>query len=311
VRRSGVKFLLATLAPLVVALLQGTVGEASVPVYFTMALPALLWAVIPAGVLIYSAIKRRWVWAIANFVVLLFVALVHAGYCYGVGSVNSGPGLRVMTFNVQIFNNHSMDAVAAVIRREEPDVVCLQEMPTNGDEQKFAAILREYRFVNHGRLAIASHLPITRVERTRLGQTNRKALVADLEFADAHVKFINVHLQHFPADDLGKAGSASVQLLKEIDGLESLLGEVKVPTIVAGDLNSIPQGRVNRMLRSHLRDCFASAGSGYGYTIPAGVPLRRIDYIYAGGDLRPEDSRVIDTIASDHRAVVADVGLPE
>ncbi len=97
----------------------------------------------------------------------------------------------------------------------------------------------------------------------------------------------------------------------EIAALERVIADAALPTILAGDLNSNPQGRVNRMLRSQLSDCFAATSRGYGYTLPATFPMRRIDYIYAGFGFVPSASKVVNTVASDHRAVVSEIFLPK
>ncbi len=310
-RSQWIKYLLATAIPVLIALLQSTVGEASLPVYLTMAIPAPFWAVLPLSVMTYAAIKKRWVWAFLNLAVFLIIILLQAGYCFGNSRIPAGPTLRVMTFNVQIFNNHSIEEVASAIRKENPDVVCLQEMPTTGKDHKFAALLKEYDFVIAGRLAVATRLPATQGTQIQLRGDARRALIVELRFQGKPIRIINVHLQHFPSDNLSKAGDASTNLMKEIAGLERVVSAAAVPTIVAGDLNSIPQGRVNRMLRSHLSDCFAATSRGYGFTLPATLPVRRVDYIYAGFGFVPSRSEVSDAVASDHRAVVARIALAQ
>lgn len=208
-RIRGLKYLLVTAVPALVALLQCTVGEASLPVYLTMAVPALVWAVISFAVMIYAFIKRRRLWAIVNFALLLAIVVFQAGYCLGYPRGESGPTLRVMTFNVQIFNNYDIEEVANAIRKESPDVVCLQEMPTTGKEHEFATLLKGYDFASAGRLAIASRLPIARIDRKVLREGARRALIAELRFHGKPIRIINVHLQHFPSDDLDKTGEAS------------------------------------------------------------------------------------------------------
>ncbi len=305
------KYLFVTIIPLVVAVLQGTVGEASVPIYFTMAVPAIVWLIFPISVITYAAIKKRWQWVFVNIAVFLVIALLQSAYCLGNSITPQGETMRVMTLNVQLFNNYTIQEVANSIRKENPDVVCLQEMPTTGKEQEFAGLLKEYDFVIARRLAVATRLPVTQGRQVQLRGDARRALIVDMRFRGKSIKVINVHLQHFPSDDFAKVGEASKNLVEEITGLERFVSAASGPTIVSGDLNSIPQGRVNRMLRSHLTECFAATARGYGFTLPATLPVRRVDYIYAGFGFVPAACKVSDAIVSDHRAVVADIALPD
>ena len=128
-------------------------------------------------------------------------------------------------------------------------------------------------------------------------------------FRNRPISIVNVHLQYFPWDSMLEANDASNHLMKECATLSDLVASKGIPTIVAGDMNSLPQGRVHRMFRRYLTDCFAATSSGFGWTIPAGLPLRRLDYIYAGDGLRPLRSWVPQGIASDHRAVVVELAL--
>ena len=95
--------------------------------------------------------------------------------------------------------------------------------------------------------------------------------------------------------------------MKETQSLEDLVKEPGIATIVAGDFNTLPHGRTHRMMRKYLTDCFAATATGFGLTLPAVFPLKRLDYIYVGRGLRPLKTWVSNTIASDHRAVVADL----
>lgn len=58
------------------------------------------------------------------------------------------------------------------------------------------------------------------------------------------------------------------------------------PVLLQGDLNHTPQGPEHeRWLRAGLIDTFERAGDGDGYTFRSGLPVARIDYVFAGGPL--------------------------
>jgi endonuclease/exonuclease/phosphatase family metal-dependent hydrolase len=210
---------------------------------------------------------------------------------------------------VQLFNNYSFDDVANAILEQHPDIVCLQEMPTTGNEREFGALLKGYEVIYAGRLAVATAIPVEESSRQQLSANGRRALVVDVSLHGQSIRIVNVHLQHFPSDQLSRAGEAGRNLVKEVAGLEKVITDDAIPTIVAGDLNSIPQGRANQMLRSLLTDCFAATSRGYGFTLPAHFPVRRVDYIYVGFGLVPMRSEVMESVVSDHRGVVADIAL--
>lgn len=307
--RKGVVYSLITAIPLVIALLQMTAGEASVPVYITTAIPALFWALIPIAFIVFAILKKHRLWAAVNVVILLFVVFIQAGYCFGTPGEKSGGALRLMTLNVEKFNDHSPETVAEHIRAQNADVICLQELPTTSSATEFAALFDGYECFNLGRLGILTRLPMTKVSHLQLRVEARRALSVEVAVGKIKVTVLNVHLQHFPSDKPENIGSASRNLLVEVGALDGIVRSIVGPLIVAGDLNSIPSGRVNRMLRSHLSDCFWETSRGYGFTLPASFPMRRIDYIYAGNGLEPISSKVADAVVSDHRAVVSDVVL--
>lgn len=83
-----------------------------------------------------------------------------------------------------------------------------------------------------------------------------------------------------------------------------------VPFILAGDLNHRPGGEPVRLLTERLVDAHAAAGQDDGFTFALGggvTPNARIDYILLGAGVIPAGVRVLDSDASDHRPVVADV----
>ena len=84
------------------------------------------------------------------------------------------------------------------------------------------------------------------------------------------------------------------------------------PLVLAGDLNAPDaSAAVQSLLARGLRDAFASAGRGYGYTY--GHTLRpafsflRIDHILVSPQIEVVRCFTGDTEASDHRPVIADL----
>lgn len=87
-----------------------------------------------------------------------------------------------------------------------------------------------------------------------------------------------------------------------------IMGGANRPTLLLGDLNAEPADPELTPLFRRLDDVW-SASRGPGLTFPADDPLKRIDYILASSHFAVENVEVLDTEASDHRPVVADLLL--
>jgi endonuclease/exonuclease/phosphatase family metal-dependent hydrolase len=78
--------------------------------------------------------------------------------------------------------------------------------------------------------------------------------------------------------------------------------------VLVGDLNAEPEWlQVEELLAAGWVDTWSEAGSGPGYTANAADPQYRIDYVFATPDLVTVGVEVIESQASDHFAVVADL----
>jgi len=61
------------------------------------------------------------------------------------------------------------------------------------------------------------------------------------------------------------------------------------------------------MREAGLVDAWVMAGEGPGLTWPSDDPFQRIDWIWLSPDLQALHAEVVDSTASDHRAVLAEV----
>jgi endonuclease/exonuclease/phosphatase family metal-dependent hydrolase len=86
-------------------------------------------------------------------------------------------------------------------------------------------------------------------------------------------------------------------------------GDRSTPTVLLGDMNAGPDSPEMRALSAVLVDVWAAVGDGPGYTFAAGHPFARIDHVLVTSGLTPVAAEVVDTSASDHRPVVADLDV--
>ncbi len=233
--------------------------------------------------------------------------------------------LRVMSYNVHVGigmdKRLDLRRVAEVIRRERPDLVGLQEIDRGtertGRVDQIAELARltgmHYAFAPNLNfqggwygVAILSRFPLLATEHARF-QHRREAerrgyLRVDVEIGKRPVSFVTTHLDYQHDDN---RLFETEQLLKAVSG-------VTAPLMVAGDFNDEPAGRSYQLMLSRFADAWVAGGAaGAGLTYPADVPRKRIDYIFHAPSERTRTRRawVIESTASDHRALVAEIEL--
>jgi endonuclease/exonuclease/phosphatase family metal-dependent hydrolase len=110
------------------------------------------------------------------------------------------------------------------------------------------------------------------------------------------------HLQNRSRAERLAQAAHLLDLLAAVDGPAE-------PTVLLGDLNAGPDSPELRLLTTVLVDVWAAVGRGRGDTFEARHPLARIDHVLVGGPVTPVAAEVVDSRASDHRPVVADLDV--
>jgi endonuclease/exonuclease/phosphatase family metal-dependent hydrolase len=113
---------------------------------------------------------------------------------------------------------------------------------------------------------------------------------------------------HVYATHLDYRADPSVRAMQVDDTLQILDedGE-RAQQVLVGDFNAPPDAPELAPLWTELIDSWDVAGQGAGLTYPAVDPVKRIDYVTHSPNVETVDAEVVDTIASDHRPVVADL----
>lgn len=239
--------------------------------------------------------------------------------------------LRVMTYNIRS-GNGDLAQTAGVIRGQAPDIAALQEVDVHwADRSAFADQAAELatrtgmqaRFAGIYRLpgapgapprefgvAMLTRLPIVSFRNdtiTRLSTQDTNPvptpmpglLDAELDVHGTHVRVFVTHL------DYRRDPAVRVQ---QVADMLRYVGSSATPTLLMGDLNATPDAPEIQPLLRRLHDVW-DASRGPGFTYPADVPRQRIDYVLVSPAFRVRSVRVLDTQASDHRPVVADLAL--
>lgn len=242
------------------------------------------------------------------------------------------PTLRVMSYNIQA-GGGDLARIAATIRGASPDIVGLQEVDVHwSDRSGFADQARELasmlgmevsfapiyaipsadpsRPVREYGVALLSRFPIREWRNdslTRLSTQDPLAVPsrmpgmveAMIDVRGWQVRVFTTHLDYRADPSLRS---------RQVAELLAYLGRSDVPTILTGDLNAGPSAPELQPLLGVLHDAWA-AGSGDGLTYPAEKPVKRIDYVLSSRHFETTAASVIQSPASDHRAVIATLVL--
>lgn len=230
--------------------------------------------------------------------------------------------LTVLTYNIHhgegTDGEVDLDRIAGIIRAQNPDVVCLQEVDQNlprtamldmpdllskklGMDVVFGG---NYAFDNglYGN-ATLTKLPILESENRELpnpkGAEPRGYLRVRVAKGGHTVDVFNTHLGLDPDERKEQAG-AIVDIVREF------------PAVLAGDLNAEPPSTPIEILRAVFRDTFLG-DSATASTLPGARTPRRIDYVLVTRHITIESSDIITEgdarVASDHLPYVARVSL--
>ena len=223
-------------------------------------------------------------------------------------------GMTVMTWNVHrcVGADEKMDIarVADFIRRQNPDVVVIQEVDqgtkrSEGRNQadELAKLLGwnmffgkaiDFQGGEYGQ-AILSPMPLENPRVVRLSEEGeaRIAVVAEVVHEKQRLTVVGVHL------DVG----GGERRLREAKVLLDSLANTKGRIVIAGDWNESPdQGAGGLMRKSGF---MMQPKKGAVQTCPEDKPTEEIDHVWAGGFDKTGQAVVLeDSKASDHRAVV-------
>lgn len=213
--------------------------------------------------------------------------------------------LRVMTYNVHALN-HQTAAVARLLEREQPDILCIQELTTAWDrvlKEKFS-----YRaaFPSDGYFGggIYSKYPLHSISEIPLSEDN-KGLRAVCLTPAGELALIVIH----PVSPVspGDARLRDAQLQRLRDEMQQVTGAC----LVLGDFNSSPWTSTMRSFdeQTHFRN--AQRGAGLQGTWPSWNWLLRvpIDHIYHTPEIVILRSWISSSAGSDHLPVLVDCVL--
>lgn len=221
-----------------------------------------------------------------------------------------------MTFNIRHGAESSLEAVAQVIIDAEPDVVALQEVDQNttrsgnvfqaevlGELTQMESVFFPAIPLQGGEygLSILSRHPLGTLTHLDLTSTGEQRIVAVAEVMHPSGDMITIANTHMGL-------TVAEREVQATEILGALAGRANV--VLMGDLNADPDESTIAAFENVLSDGYVGIGARPGFTFPATAPDRRIDYVLLGAEwASPESAIVVDTVTSDHRPIVVELGL--
>lgn len=268
--------------------------------------------------------SRKWTLLSVIAVLLLVLGFSHNTFAFGHGKpVN----LKVMSFNMHhaVGEDDVLDIerIAKIIEESNTDIVGLQEVDNHwssrSDFQDQAKLLAErlgmfYTYaanldnepLNDGDerrqygTAILSKYRILSSENhslTKIGNTEQRGLLeATINVKGNHLHVYNTHLALTPAEREF-----------QINEVVKIANQSAGPKVIVGDLNATPESNEMKSLYDHYLDVFADQPTAFTYS--AENPTKRIDYIFTSNNIETVSAEVIQSLASDHLPITAEIVL--
>jgi endonuclease/exonuclease/phosphatase (EEP) superfamily protein YafD len=277
----------------------------------------LHWGLFLTVVALIAARARRWCLLLAAVpLVVISIGPALLSYLPQRRPTASGPTITVMTVNL-LYVNQQTGALSGEIGAARPDVLLLQEYTADWHIALQAAFGAEYPYVRYVvredsfGLAVYSRIPFdtNAVLDLPLGSADVPQARAVVSVAGRRVAFYNVHL--LPPRNL----EYCTEQRREFGDLIRVLQDETLPIVLCGDLNFTNESAFADELRKlGLIDVHALSGYGRGATWPVlgffrRLPRIRLDHIYVSRELTAPRSWTGVGEGSDHRPVVAELGL--
>lgn len=233
--------------------------------------------------------------------------------------------MKVMTFNIQHAKNYitgkiDIPLMAQTIKDLGADVVALQEVyglgtkeAFNGQAEKIAELLGYHCYFaeaiyinNYGPYgnAILSKYEITKAETVKVPPAEHKP---GRYFEDRCLGLCHVNTPN------GKLAVMAIHFGLQPEEAELCAETVcktydpKIPTVLMGDFNLEPHDKLLDPIRNILVDTDVYYKGENNLTFPSDKPEIKIDYIFVSSNVKVNDVVIPDTIAADHRVIVADI----
>lgn len=222
--------------------------------------------------------------------------------------------LTLVSWNVGLFGGGYQDysnlaPAAALIKQQDPDIICLQERPHTNvmhwdsiraafcDYPYYVKNTREDEVLN---LVIFSRYPLENPEDHYFADTYNKFMQVDVQIGPKTLRLFNVHLQTTGIGENNKLIENTQKRNHQAQELAQCIESSPHPLIVCGDFNDTRSSYAYRTVSKGLQDAAESVAQWQGtYT-----PFLKIDHILCSKDLKLQNYEVVSNDISDHKLQV-------
>lgn len=246
--------------------------------------------------------------------------------------VENTNNISVMSYNVRLFNIFEWlpsktvkEDITTFIKKEQPDILCLQEYRTKDPIELDGYYGYNTRFnnaVKRGQ-ALFSKFPIVNSGSLEFSNTSNNVIFVDVVKAKDTIRIYNVHLQssgvNTDVDKLKNESSGQLfqQVSKTFKAQQTqvelfLQHKSKCPykTIITGDFNNTAYSYIYKEIKGDdLLDTFEEAGNGFGKTYDFKFFPLRIDFILVDKRFTVNGFRTFEEKLSDHYPIKASIAL--
>ncbi len=319
-------------AVLTVGRTVGSPGSMLVLVLMVSPIWTLMAGLVGAGLLLRRPADPR-LWALMVLQLGLWTAIWGRAW-WASPSPPQGESVRVMAWNVQRLGFEDSDegarlrCVSDAVQQANPDLISFMEVSGRDIDRLSERLGLQCQHVDYrgtGSSKRGGLAACARAGSWKVGRAGPRRFVenGDWYFVFSEmvrqdeqqvVNLISVHLQPTSLDLSGprSPGAVAATHNAEAAALLDRMAVLQDPSIVAGDFNSTRETPLHGALREQLVDVFEQSAWGPGVTVAfAGMLPLRVDFVYATPDLPAQGAWIPGVACSDHRPVVADIGLPE
>jgi len=277
---------------------------------------------------IYWVINFKWPFLLFVFSVLIGFKEWGKLYKLPNNAIPVSNGIKVMSFNVRLFNSYKWidtkevpEAIEKFIQKESPDLVCLQEY-----SKDFSPEFNNYpyRYIKPSKkngqngLCILSKYKLFNSRYIGFEKSNNSAIHADFFYKMDTVRIYNVHLESLSINlndtlftkknsqkFLERIQSVIEKQQSQIEQFEKVDQKNKYPTIICTDLNNNAFSQPYNLLKENRHDAFALSGGGLGSTYKLAYFPFRIDFIFTDSKFNVINFTTHDLRLSDHKPISA------
>lgn len=336
-------------------------GEHWIVAFMGLGFPILFFALL-AFIFLWVILKSK-LWILSLVILLLGFQQIKVAFAFNWPqkfiTEKSDSAIRIMQWNVKGWDDYNpeeedfdlshsqRDNMMKLIKKYNPDVLCVQEFYENLDQKKYVSNYKTltsmgyiYRvssvdfFDNtfYTGIAIFSKYPIIDSSEIVFNKESKSQsiLSADIEINGKIIRTITTHLQSvkFKPKDYKSLSELKRGKTKSISGPKTVLSKLKYgyekryqqaelskqeidsspyPVIFTGDFNDVPNSNTYFKISKNMQDAFLKKGTFIGRTFRFISPTLRIDYILASPAFSIKQFEVIHVPYSDHFPLISDV----